>query len=122
MSVAGWLTPDGLRPGGFWTITRGTKEKALRAVYEVPAGRGFVVGDITIDGKPIEFGAQIADFIRIKLTGLATRLGQSTVAPVNGCVEPLSQDEAIRELDPPPPPPPPKVADVLARQDLSGNR
>ena len=88
LSVAGWLTPDGSDPAGFWTITRGTKEKALRAVYEVPAGRGFVVGDIKINGKPIEFGAQIADFIRIKLTGLATRLGQSTVAPMNGCVEP----------------------------------
>ena len=30
-----------LRPADYWTITRGTKEKALRAVYEVPAGEGL---------------------------------------------------------------------------------
>ncbi len=87
LSVAGWATPDGSDPLSYWTITRGTAEKALRAVYEVPADKGFVVGDITINDDPIEFGAQIADFITIKLTGLATRFGQSTAVPMNGCVE-----------------------------------
>lgn len=86
LSVAGWQTPDGSNALDFWKIVRGTPEKALRAVYEVPQGRNFVVGDIKINGKPIEFGAQIADFITIKLTGLATRIGKSTVAPLEGCV------------------------------------
>ena len=86
LSVAGWRTPDDSDPLDYWTITRGTKEKALRAVYEVPAGRGFVVGDIRIGNRTIDFGAQIADFITIKLTGLATRIGKSTVQPVQGCV------------------------------------
>jgi hypothetical protein len=118
LSVAGWKMPAGSNddPAGFWTITRGTKEKALRAVYEVPADRGFVVGDITINDEKIEFGAQIADCIRIKLTGLATRLGQSTVAPMNGCVEQTSQDAGITEL------PPPKVGDVLAGLELPRTR
>ena len=40
LSVAGWVTPDGSNPADYWTVTRGTKEKALRAVYEVPAGQG----------------------------------------------------------------------------------
>jgi hypothetical protein len=62
----------------------------LRAVYEVPSAKGFVVGDIKINGKSITFGAQIADFITIKLTGLATQLGKSTVPPVNGCATPAS--------------------------------
>jgi hypothetical protein len=53
----------------------------VRAVYEVPSELGFVVGGVTIDGRPIAFGAQIADFVRIKLTGIGTRFGQSTVAP-----------------------------------------
>jgi hypothetical protein len=119
LSVAGWVTPDGSNAADYWTITRGTKEKALRAVYEVPAGKGFVVGDIKIGGKSIEFGAQIADFIRIKLTGLATRLGQSTVAPMNGCVESPSQD-AITEI--PPPPRPPSVEDALADLNLTAKR
>ena len=87
LSVAGWQTPDGSPASDYWTITRGTPEKALRAVFEVPAGKGFTVGDIKISGKNIEFGSQIADFITIKLTGLATRLGKSNVAPFNGCVQ-----------------------------------
>ena len=87
LSVAGWAAPDGSNPLDYWTITRGTTAKALRAVYEVPASKNFVVGDIRIGNRPIDFGAQIADFITIKLTGVATRIGQSTVAPTNGCVQ-----------------------------------
>jgi hypothetical protein len=87
LSVSGWETPDGSNPLAYWKITRGTPEKALRAVYEVPPGKGFVVGDIKMNGRKIEFGAQIADFITIKLTGLATRIGQSTVSPEDGCVQ-----------------------------------
>ena len=87
LSVAGWQTPDGSNALDYWKVVRGTPEKALRAVYEIPAGKGFVVADIKIGGKNIDFGAQIADFITIKLTGLATRIGQSTVAPLNGCVQ-----------------------------------
>ena len=86
-------------------------------MYEVPAAKGFVVGDIKIGGRPIEFGAQIADFIRIKLTGLATRLGQSAVAPVNGCVESVSQDDPAAG-----PAAPPNVAAVLAGLDFPVKR
>jgi len=111
LSVAGWVTPDGSNPADYWTVTRGTKEKALRAVYEVPAAKGFTVGDIAIAGYPVEFGAQIADFIRIKLTGLATRIGQSTVQTIDGCVRPDSgevpQDAVL-----------PGVEDVLTASPL----
>jgi hypothetical protein len=85
LSTVGWATPDGSDPKCYWKITRGTSENALRAVYEVPAGKGFTVGDITINDQPIKFGAQIADFITIKLTGLATRFNLSTAKPM-GCV------------------------------------
>ena len=93
LSVAGWTTPDGSDPLEFWRITRGTREKALRAVFEVPAGKGYVVGDIKINGRNIDFGAQITDFITIKLTGLATRIGKSAAGPV-GCVRraPVTSD------------------------------
>lgn len=86
VSVAGWKTPDDSNPLDYWKIVRGTPEKALRAVYEVPPSKNFVVGDIKINGREIKFGAQLADFITIKLTGLATRFGKSTVAPLDGCV------------------------------------
>jgi hypothetical protein len=48
--------------------------------------KGFTVGDITINGEPIEFGAQIADFIIIKVIGQACRFSQSTVPVVTKCV------------------------------------
>jgi hypothetical protein len=85
LSTAGWRTPDQTDPGSFWKVVRGTAAKPVRAVYEVPADRGYVVGDITITGKPIEFGAQIADFITMKLTGLATRIGKSKHPALAGC-------------------------------------
>jgi hypothetical protein len=87
LSVTGWETPDGSNPLDYWKITRGTPEKALRAEFHVPEEKDFVVGDIKINGKNIEFGAQIADFISIKLTGLATRFGESAVKPLDGCVQ-----------------------------------
>lgn len=85
LSVAGWETPDGSNAHDYWKIVRGTETKALRAVFEVPAGRNVVVGDIKIGDRNIEFGGQIADFITIKLTGLATRIGASATSSV-GCV------------------------------------
>ncbi|MGH2840049.1 MAG: hypothetical protein ACRDKY_04400 [Solirubrobacteraceae bacterium] len=68
-------TPDGSDPASYWTIERGTPERALRASYEVPADAGFVVGDIEIAGRPIEYGAQLADNVQIKLTAVASAFG-----------------------------------------------
>jgi subtilisin family serine protease len=96
LSVAGWSTPDGSDSQGFWKIVRGTPDKALRAVYEVPEEKGFLVGDIKINGRNIEFGSQIADFITIKLTGLATRFGKNKSEP-KGCVEPLPSKDFTAE-------------------------
>jgi hypothetical protein len=87
LSTAGWSAPDGSNPKQFWTIVRGTTQFGLRAVFEVPAARGFVVGDITINGNPIEFAAQIADFITIKIIGQACRLGQNNVPEETTCVD-----------------------------------
>jgi hypothetical protein len=75
LSTQGWKTPDASDPQEYWRIVRGSREKAVRAEYRVPKEKGFTVGDITINGRNIVFGAQIADFITIKLTGLATRIG-----------------------------------------------
>jgi phosphatidylserine/phosphatidylglycerophosphate/cardiolipin synthase-like enzyme len=81
----GWVTPDNTDPRTFWTFVRGKDDHFVRAVFEVPAGQGYVAGDIKIAGRALDFGAQIADFITIKLEGLATRFGASTVAPFQGC-------------------------------------
>ncbi|WP_243074645.1 hypothetical protein [Microbacterium sp. SS28] len=60
---SGWTRPDGTPVADYWTIERGDRGAALRVTYEVPAGAGFQVGDIRIGGRPIEFGAQIAEHI-----------------------------------------------------------
>lgn len=86
LSTVGWATPDGSDPKSYWTYVRGSDDYPVRAVYEVPKEQGFVVGDITIDGIPIEFGAQISDFISIKAIAVACRFGQSTAAPMTACV------------------------------------
>jgi len=65
-------TPDDTDPSEFWKWTRGKKGTYMRAVFEVPADKGYVLGDLTVKGIPLEFGGQLADFIRISLTGRAS--------------------------------------------------
>lgn len=81
----GWETPDRSDPASYWKIVRGDPKMGLHAVYEVK-GRNFQVGDIKINGVPIRYGAQIADFIHIKLAGLATDIKLANRAPVDFCV------------------------------------
>lgn len=68
--VGGLARPDGGNPAEFWTIERGTPQHTVRASYSVPAGVGFRAGDITVDGRPLEFGAQLADRVVVRLTAL----------------------------------------------------
>lgn len=99
LSTAGWVTPDGSDPKSYWTYVRGDAGHAVRAVYEVPAAKGFTVGDVTIGGRPIQFGAQITDFITMKLTAVACRFGSSAAEPMTGCVGPLvSEAMAMRTV------------------------
>jgi hypothetical protein len=69
--------PPDAQPGDFWKVMRGRSRQdgepidyILHAVYEVPAELGFTVGDITIDGFNIDYGAQIAQTFQIALAGL----------------------------------------------------
>ncbi|HEY7876246.1 MAG TPA: hypothetical protein VIG64_14115 [Actinomycetota bacterium] len=69
----GWTKPDGTPVGDYWRVTRGVPGKALRLEYEVPAEQGFVVGDIRIGGRPIEFGGHIAEHVTVAAVGVAGR-------------------------------------------------
>ncbi len=78
-----WRKPDGSIVGNYWKILRGKDRPApgkpaavLHLVYEVPAAEGFVVGDIRIGNRTINFAGQIAEFIQVGLTGLACREGE----------------------------------------------
>lgn len=75
-------TPDGSDPSSYWTVVRGRTmqgddpiDRILHATYEVPAGKGFAVGDIKIGEAPIEFGGQIAGAITMALLGTAFASG-----------------------------------------------
>jgi hypothetical protein len=63
INTTGWLNPAGGQIGNFFRTVRGTQGAGLRAVFEVPASEGFVVGDIRIGARNIEFGGQIAENI-----------------------------------------------------------
>jgi hypothetical protein len=90
LSTAGWSTPDGSDPDDFWQYVRGDGGLPVRSVFSVPAERGCTDGDVTIARQQIVFGAHIADFISVKLTGVACRIGQNTVAPTTACTEPIA--------------------------------
>lgn len=71
----GWVAPGGVNPSELWTVTRGDKDNAVRAVYQVPEELGFAISDIRIDGIPITSPSQIAEFLDVRLTGLAHQFG-----------------------------------------------
>jgi hypothetical protein len=66
----GMKTPDGADAASFWKIERGTPQHALRASFAVPEQRGYTVSDIRIANRPITFGAQIADRVRVRLAAV----------------------------------------------------
>jgi hypothetical protein len=78
-----WTVPGGDNPKQFWRYVRGSERHPVRAVFEVPPEAGFGVSDIKVDDVPITGGAQIADFIKIKLEAIA--IGKSSVEAVAGC-------------------------------------
>jgi hypothetical protein len=67
----GWTKPDGSPVDDYWTVVRGAPGRILRLEYQVPSGAGFVVGDIRIGGRPIEFGGQIAEHVTCTIGGIA---------------------------------------------------
>ena len=73
----GWTKPDGSPVDNYWTIVRGVEGRALRVVYEVPPGEGFIVGDILIGGRPIEWGGQIAEHVTVTIAGVAGSRGRA---------------------------------------------
>lgn len=73
LNTTGWITPNGSPASRYWRILRGTEDRFIRAVYEVPESEGFTVSDIQIGGEYIQFGGQIAQHISIGLSLLMGR-------------------------------------------------
>ena len=69
---SGISKPDGSpAPASWWKVVRGTRAMALRLEYEVPSTESFVVGDLKLGGRPIEYGGQLAEEITVSITGTA---------------------------------------------------
>jgi hypothetical protein len=88
---AGLRKPNGDPVGNYWTLVRGKPAPGptqpamgLHLVYEVPAGEGFVVGDIKAGGDTIRYGGQLAERIHVGLVGLLCRENGSH-NPSHGC-------------------------------------
>ncbi len=99
--------PDGAKPSDYWKVIRGRKRQAgeaydliLHAVYEVPAELGFTVSDISINGFPIEYGAQIAETLQVAVIGEG--IPQQTAPRSYGRVESITSNPypaVLREVD-----------------------
>lgn len=74
--TAGMVTPDGADAAKFWKIERGDPEHTVRARFEVPPNRGYVVGDIEIGGKRVQHGGQIALRVQVWVKVLVKTGGQ----------------------------------------------
>lgn len=73
----GLKKPNGSPVGNYWKLLRGKPAPGpnkpamgLHLVFEVPASEGFVVGDIKIGSKTIQYGGQLAEKISVGLFGL----------------------------------------------------
>ncbi len=74
---SGIAKPDGRpAPASWWKIKRGKPGMVLRLEYEVPPGRGFVVGDLKLGGRRIEYGGQLAEQITVVIHGTAGTIGR----------------------------------------------
>lgn len=86
--TAGMVLPspagDGVDPASLWKVQRGASGFAVRASFAVPEELGFRVGDILLDGRPIRFGAQLADRVIMRI-GAVARPGDAEPR-VEGCV------------------------------------
>ncbi|MFO5526654.1 MAG: hypothetical protein ACLBM1_02265 [Cuspidothrix sp.] len=96
--------PANVKPSDFWKVVRGRKRKPgedsdliLHAVYEVPPELGFTVGDMTIAGFPINYGAQIAETMQVDVIGEG--IPQEKTPKIYSCAETatIPYPEVLRE-------------------------
>lgn len=97
LDTSSFDTPDGSEADSYWKFTRGNEEAALyvRGVFEVPSDKDFCVGDIKINGMNIKYGAQIADYLTIRIRAVACRFGKSTIPVLTSCRKEKSKNPSI---------------------------
>lgn len=112
----GWETPDATNAQTFWKVVRGLQENdpnksyIVRAMYSVPANKDYTVSDIKIGGEQIEFGAQIAARINVRVGVLVSDSAQIPLPRAIGCTG----------TAPPPSPSPIALSPLSTTTSLSG--
>ncbi len=107
--------PAGAQPSDCWQVIRGVESIQgfagnfiLHARFALPqswidAGVSFAVSDITIEGNPIQFAAQIAQTFQIALRGLALTSPAFPPEPHQPCVDenpnPLPAPQKLQDLN-----------------------
>jgi hypothetical protein len=83
LETVGWSKPDGspVEPE-YFRILRGREGFIERAVFEVPPSEGFTVSDIRIGGVPIRYGGQLAQYMTVRIIGLAAEPGAFDPQPL----------------------------------------
>ena len=66
--TAGMITPDGADAAPSGASSAASPPHPCARTYEVPAGSGYAVGDIKVNGPPIGFGGQLADRVQVWVT------------------------------------------------------
>lgn len=101
IDLTGFTMPSGepIDPS-FWQVVRGNAELGLieRAVFEVPAGEGYTVSDVSIGGVPITVGGQIAEHVVVNLVGTGAAIGSfnnSRVACDGSCCQDREQGQYL---------------------------
>jgi hypothetical protein len=83
IDLTGWSAPDNMLIEDSVRIVRGIPGMIERLEVQVPAERGFCVGDIRIGDEMIAYGGQIAECITVKLVGAAAQIGTVHNAPLD---------------------------------------
>jgi len=105
-NFSAYKTPDGTPAASFWKIVRGQETLndsngnpmpgnfILHAVFEVPAGLGYTVSDISINGEPIVYGGQVTQTFNMQI--VASAFTGSTPAAI-ACSVSKSQTDALAQ-------------------------
>lgn len=70
LQSAAFRAPDGADASAFWHPERGQDGHVVRARFQVPEGAGYVLGDLTVDDRPLQFGSQVADKVPVRIDAL----------------------------------------------------
>jgi len=71
IDLAAIEAPGNLSAAQCLQVTRGDANFMLRVVFEAPAGSGFTLSDLKVNGRPLRFGSQIAELIKVRVRGVA---------------------------------------------------